>query len=84
MEYFVYVLKSLERNYTYIGQTTNLGERLIRHNNGREKTTKPYRPFKLIHVELVSTREEARNLEKYFKSGFGREIVSQIADVAKW
>ena len=83
MEYFVYVIKSQNKNYTYIGQTTNLIERLTRHNSGREKTTKSYRPFKLIHVELADSRKEARSLEKYFKSGFGRENVSQIADVAK-
>ena len=35
-------------------------------------------PLKLVHVELCETRLIARKLEKYFKSGFGREIITQI------
>jgi hypothetical protein len=27
---------------------------LKRHNRGYERTTKPYRPFKMIHKEVLS------------------------------
>ena len=27
---------------------------------------------------------EARKIEKYFKSGFGREIIHEVAEVAEW
>ena len=80
---YIYAIKSLNFNYIYIGQTRDLDERLLRHNNGREKTTKPYRPFALIHVEITDNRVKARKLEKFFKSGYGKEIVKEIADVAK-
>jgi putative endonuclease len=76
--YFVYALKSLQRNYTYIGQSADIESRLKRHNSGLERATKPYKPFLLFHVELVSDRLEARLLEIYFKTGFGREIISEI------
>ncbi len=45
----VYAIASLSRNYIYVGMTSNLDNRLKRHNNGYEKTTKPYAPFELIY-----------------------------------
>jgi putative endonuclease len=48
--------------------TNNLEKRLKEHNNGYEKTTKPYVPFTLIYTEKAKTRPEARIKEKYFKS----------------
>ena len=69
----VYALKSLRRNYIYVGMTQNLTERFSRHNKGYERTTKPYRPFKLIFSEKFNSRKEARVREKYLKSGAGKE-----------
>lgn len=53
--------------------TSDLEERIGRHNAGRERTTRAYRPFELIYSEEQPTREEARKREKYFKSGVGKE-----------
>ena len=49
--YKVYAIKSKIKNYIYVGITQNLDERIRRHNNGYEKTTKTYKPFRLIHTE---------------------------------
>ncbi|MCX6149750.1 MAG: GIY-YIG nuclease family protein [Ignavibacteriales bacterium] len=76
--YTVYAIKSLVRNYIYVGLTSNLDERLNRHNNGYERTTKPYRPFVIIYKEKCSTRIEARKREIYFKSGIGKEFLKNI------
>ncbi|HPD64298.1 MAG TPA: GIY-YIG nuclease family protein, partial [Bacteroidia bacterium] len=46
--YYTYVIKSLPKNYIYIGITDNLKRRLNQHNLGYNKTTKPYAPFILI------------------------------------
>lgn len=43
--YIVYAISSVNRNYIYVGLTSNLGARLKRHNSGLERTTKPYAPF---------------------------------------
>ncbi|MEJ2196724.1 MAG: GIY-YIG nuclease family protein, partial [Ignavibacteriaceae bacterium] len=64
----VYAITSLKRNYIYVSMTQNLTERFNRHNKGYERTTKPYRPFKLIYSEKFSSRKEARAREKYLKS----------------
>ena len=74
----VYALQSVNRNYIYVGMTTNLESRLMRHNNGHNKKTKPYRPFKVIYTENYPTRIEAREREKYLKSGIGKEFLKTL------
>jgi putative endonuclease len=71
--YYVYVICSVSRNYIYVGLTDNLERRFSEHQLGKNKTTKPYRPFKLFHFEQFFTRLEARRREKYLKSGVGKE-----------
>jgi putative endonuclease len=77
-KYFVYALSSLLRNYLYVGQTDNIERRFIEHNNGKNKTTRPYRPFKLMYSEEFTSRKEAREKEKYLKSGSGKEFLKRL------
>jgi len=78
--YYVYVLKSKKDNKFYTGFTLNLDKRINEHNKGRKSTRSTLNrgPFELVHVEFVADRVIARKLEKYFKSGFGREIIAEI------
>ena len=76
--FFVYALKSIERTYIYVGLTDNLERRLSEHNGGKNKTTRPYRPFVLIHSEMFETRIEARQREKYLKSGIGKDFLRSL------
>ncbi|MEO9483248.1 MAG: GIY-YIG nuclease family protein [Ekhidna sp.] len=76
--FFVYAIKSTSRNYIYVDLTNNLERRLSEHNEGRNRTTKPYRPFVLIHLEKFETRMEARNREKYLKSGIGKDFLKSL------
>ena len=46
--YFVYILNSLTRNYIYVGLTNNVDRRVAEHQRGKERATKPYRPFIFI------------------------------------
>jgi putative endonuclease len=71
----IYAIKSVVKNYIYVGLTENLNIRLKRHNSGYEKTTRSYRPFVLIYSEECETRPEARIREKYLKSGSGKEFL---------
>ena len=80
---YVYILKSLKYKKYYIGLSANVGRRLLEHSSGWVKKTKFYRPFKLIYVEIVNNRLEARNLEKYFKSGYGKDIIREIERESK-
>ena len=76
--YLVYAIKSKTRNYIYVGLTNNIERRLKEHNEGFNKTTKPYRPFELIYWENYNTRIEAREREKYLKTGYGKEFLKKL------
>jgi putative endonuclease len=76
--YYVYAILSLKRNYIYVGQTNNIERRFTEHNSGRNKTTSPYKPFRLIYYELFEDRVEARKREKYLKSGIGKEFLRSL------
>ncbi|GGF27518.1 GIY-YIG nuclease family protein [Echinicola rosea] len=71
----VYAISSENRNYIYVGMTSNLPKRINRHNAGYERTTKPYRPFKLIYTKEFDTRLQAREHEKYLKSRNGKRYL---------
>ncbi|MFA5130381.1 MAG: GIY-YIG nuclease family protein [Patescibacteria group bacterium] len=75
--YSVYALLSLKERRIYVGLSGNVEKRIQEHNSGRVFSTKGFRPWKLIHQELVGTRQEARNREKYLKSGIGKEWLKQ-------
>ena len=57
MSYYVYVIKSVNSNYTYTWMTNNIERRLEEHNLWKTKSNKNYKPFKLYAgmVELVDT-----------------------------
>jgi putative endonuclease len=79
----VYAISSTCKNYIYVGLTENLDARLLRHERGFERTTKPYRPFELIYSEEHPDRALARKREKYWKSGTGKEQLREIRDSLK-
>jgi putative endonuclease len=76
--YFVYAIYSEIRNYIYVGLTNDISRRLKEHNLGYNKTTRPYRPFRLILSEKFETRLKARTREKYLKSGIGKEFLKTL------
>ena len=78
--YFVYVLKSIKCGVFYKGMTDDLERRLKEHFRGNSKTTSKYLPLELVFVQICESRLEARKLEKYLKSGYGREIIKEILE----
>ena len=77
MEYFVYVLQSEIDGRLYKGQTSNIDKRIIEHNTGKTKSTKGFKPWKLVYLEIFDSRSEAVLREKYFKTGSGREFLKE-------
>ena len=65
--YFVYAISSKEHNYIYVGLTSDIVARIKRHNDGRERTTRFYKPFELIYSETCKTRSEARKERNLFE-----------------
>jgi putative endonuclease len=57
--------------------TSNFQDRISRHQNGYERTTKPYRPFILIELAVAFNSQEARRLEKWFKTSYGKNCIKE-------
>ncbi len=76
--YYIYILRSLKDGSYYKGRTIDLIRRLIEHNKGKLNQIELKTFYKLIHVELVNCLEDAIEMELYFKSGTGREVIREI------
>ncbi|KJF44645.1 GIY-YIG nuclease family protein [Draconibacterium sediminis] len=77
MSYFVYILYSPSADVYYKGQTSDISERLKRHNSGREKATKHGIPWELVWATNKATRGEALKLERKLKN-LSRERTTQF------
>jgi len=77
-QWFVYALRSLKDNGLYVGISQNPEKRVEIHNKGKTQSTRNRRPFVLVYKQNCNSLKEAREKEKYYKSGFGREILKQI------
>jgi putative endonuclease len=74
----VYAIKSEDKDRIYVWMTTNLERRLSDHNRWYNKSTKAYRPFKILLKEKYWTSLEARTREKYYKSWIWKEKLKLI------
>jgi len=75
LPYCVYILFSEKDRMLYTGFTTNVEERLATHNAGRNKSTAPRRPLKLIFCEFYLFQEDAKKREMYFKTSMGKKAI---------
>ncbi len=78
MDYYVYVLKSVNYSKSYVGISKNPEKRLNLHNKGNYFYTKRYRPWEIIYVEKYQSMRLARKREKYFKSSSGRNFLKNL------
>jgi putative endonuclease len=78
MYYYVYILQSIKysENY-YTGFTTNLKERLAKHNNGKVPHTSKFKPWKIKTTIAFTEKEKALAFEKYLKSHSGRAFATK-------
>ena len=77
MPFFTYVLQSDTLNRNYYGSCHNLVERLSVHNKGKVKSTKAFKPWKIIYFEEFETRSEAYQRELFFKSSNGKLFLKE-------
>ncbi len=76
--FYVYFIKSLKNNDLYVGSCEDLGKRIKNHNDGKVKSTKGYRPWKLMGFQECQTRSEAVINEKFFKTGQQKEKLKRM------
>jgi putative endonuclease len=76
--YFVYILQSLQDGSYYYGSTSDLDNRLIRHNHNYEKYTRDKGPWKMVWCAPKPTRSDALLLEKKLKNMKSRKRIEQF------
>ncbi len=74
----VYILYSKKADRYYIGQTSELENRLRRHNRGGSSYTKSGTPWKLVYREKFETRSEAMKREKKLKNAKNLEYIKRV------
>lgn len=75
--YYVYILESQKNKEWYAGYTDDLRRRLVGHNGGQNKSTKPYLPWRLIYYEACLNQNDALRRERDFKTTKGRRTLKR-------
>jgi putative endonuclease len=74
--WYCYVLKSRKNESLYTGFTNDLKRRFLEHNQKRGGAySQCLAPFDLIFYEAYIEKDDATKAEKFFKSGYGREVL---------
>lgn len=73
---FVYILRCSDGNL-YTGCTSNLDERIKRHNSGYVPSAKLRLPAVLITYIAFTEEHKAFAFEKYLKGGSGRAFLNK-------
>jgi len=76
--YYVYLLKSINNpDKTYIGYTTDLKQRLQKHNEGGSVHTSTDKPWRVVTFIGFDEASKAREFEKYLKVGSGNAFAQK-------
>ena len=78
MNYQIYILFSETKNRFYIGFTSNLLERIIRHNQKSKGFTGNVDDWKVVYTENYNTKEEAQQRELKIKSWKSRLKIQEL------
>jgi putative endonuclease len=76
--FFVYVLRSQSTQRFYTGQTSDIPDRILKHEMGLSPSTKGRGPWELVHQEAFDTRSQAVRRERELKTGKGREELKRL------
>jgi putative endonuclease len=76
---YLYVIQSEVNGNLYVGICKNVANRLKEHNGGKNRYTKGLRPpWIVVYFEEFPDWKTAREKEKYYKSGVGKEYLKRI------
>lgn len=73
--YKVYVIKSINFDWIYVGMTKDIDRRLHDYNARYNKSTKAKAPYFLLFFEEYPDSLSARNREKYLKTTAGKRFI---------
>jgi len=74
--WYVYILQCSNGEY-YKGCTSNIEDRLERHQKGWVESTRHLLPVTLVSYTVFTNQQKAYDFEKYLKSGSGRAFMKK-------
>ncbi|WP_283407339.1 GIY-YIG nuclease family protein [Flavobacterium hercynium] len=78
MNFTVYILFSESKNKFYIGFTSNLEDRIIRHNQKSKGFTGNVNDWKIVYTENYQSKELAHKRELQIKSWKSRIKIQEL------
>lgn len=70
--WYVYRLESIKSpDHGYTGITSNLQQRLHQHNSGKNTSTQPFAPYRVLFAAAFPDKKRALAFESYLKTGSG-------------
>ena len=71
--YYVYILRSIPKpNQTYVGFSTDLKKRILKHNQGGCPHTSKHKPWHIEWYCAFNDKGKALEFEQYIKSHSGK------------
>jgi putative endonuclease len=67
----------------YVGSTSNIEDRLKRHNRGASNYTKRGIPWKLVFIKEFISKDEAYQFEMYIKKQKSKKYIQEIVQSQK-
>jgi len=83
MGYQVYIIRSEKTGQYYIGETSDIKQRLEKHNAGQTKSTKGKCPWQLIYSETYETLTEALKRERFLKKQKNKAFYNRLIEEQK-
>jgi putative endonuclease len=78
MPFFVYILFSPHKDKYYIGFTSDIENRIIRHNQKSKGFTGTTNDWSIVYTETYSSKEEAVKRELQIKSWKSRKKIQEL------
>jgi len=75
---FVYILRSLKNGRFYIGSTTDINKRLLRHESGNVRATRNFLPVRLELCQEFDNYTYARKIEQRLKDFKRKDFIEKI------
>lgn len=73
VKYYLYILENKDKRH-YFGISHDIKHRLQEHNSGQVRSTKFYKPWRIIYSEVYENRADARKREVILKINYNERI----------
>ncbi len=76
--FYTYILFSTKKNKYYIGSTSNLEERIKKHNSNHKGFTGSEGDWEIVYKEVYETKSEAYKREMQIKRWKSRKMIEKL------